>query len=165
MENKPVFESFDQFVQFVYEAALNEGLRESINAEMNEISSDLFKRSQEISKQRGTDLRTNNMGPTFFSQFIGKPLFDGTIVDITTHKPQQSSSYKLSISIKSIMDGQTYVHNIYYNIDSDVYFLGDNYEGNGINRKDAWMLSKIAMKINPDTKYKNPGSNFDINGY
>jgi outer membrane protein OmpA-like peptidoglycan-associated protein len=27
MENKPVFESFDQFVQFVYEAALNEGLR------------------------------------------------------------------------------------------------------------------------------------------
>lgn len=27
MENKPVFESFDQFVQFVYEAALNEGLK------------------------------------------------------------------------------------------------------------------------------------------
>jgi outer membrane protein OmpA-like peptidoglycan-associated protein len=27
MENKPVFESFDQFVKFVYEAALNEGLR------------------------------------------------------------------------------------------------------------------------------------------
>lgn len=27
MENKPVFESFDQFVQFVYEEALNEGLK------------------------------------------------------------------------------------------------------------------------------------------
>ena len=27
MENKPVFESFDQFVQFVYDAALNEGLK------------------------------------------------------------------------------------------------------------------------------------------
>jgi|688.fasta_scaffold36091_5 outer membrane protein OmpA-like peptidoglycan-associated protein len=27
MENKPVFESFDQFVQFVYEEALNEGLQ------------------------------------------------------------------------------------------------------------------------------------------
>jgi len=48
-----------------------------------------------------------------------------------------------------------------YDLDKDIYLDVDF----PIERKDARLLSKIAEKINPDTKYKETGKFFNIKGF
>ena len=46
---------------------------------INEISSNTFKNAINVSKERGTDKRTEKLGTLYFNKFIGLPLFDGKI--------------------------------------------------------------------------------------
>jgi hypothetical protein len=134
------------------------------NQKLKEISSDTFKSAINVSKNRGTDKRTYELGGLYFNQFIGKPLVGGKIINIGVQSPLQSN-YKIvliEIEKKFINDsGGEYNKKIYINYDIDK----DNYDIDEIDRKDAVVLSKIAQHINPDTKYRETGKYFDIKGW
>jgi hypothetical protein len=134
---------------------ITEGVRN-----LNEISSDTFKSAINVSKERGTDRRTEKLGTLYFNKFIGKPLFGGEIVDIVVQNPQQSNYRDVTITVKKVdvEPGENKMMYIYYDIDKDYYQINDD----PMERKDARVLSTIAQHINPDTKYKEIGSNFNI---
>jgi hypothetical protein len=149
---------------------------------LNEISSDLFKSAINVSNERGTFKRTQNLGKIYFDSFIGKSLLDGTISNITINTADEKrgkhiqfpppsinfdgSDYSETIVVIEInyMDSeyiQQYGENrtIIYDIDQDMFDLGNNDE---IERRDAVVLSKIALQINPNSKYKETGRFFNI---
>ena len=128
---------------------------------LNEISSDTIKSAINISKERGTDRRTYKLGELYFNKFIGKDLIGGKIVSIGISSPSQSNYRNVIIEVlindEDNKDKNVY---IYYDIDKDIYDLDKE-----IERKDAFILSKIASHINPDTKYKQTGKYFTIKGW
>lgn len=127
---------------------------------LNEISSDSFKSAINVSKERGTDRRTYNLGRLYLNQFKGKNLIGGEITDIGIHAPQQANYRNVGIEItKSVGYNKLEKNYIYYDIDNDFYEVGE------IDRKDAVVLSKIAQHINPNTKYKETGKYFTIKGW
>jgi len=144
-------------------------IREFLNEQqLNEISSDTFKSAINVSKERGTDRRTYKLGELYLNQFMGKNLIGGEITNIGTFAPQQGNYQSVAIEVtKSVYQDSGYNKGenklvkkyIYYDIDKDIYDVGE------IDRKDAVVLSKIAQKINPDTKYKETGKYFNIKGW
>ena len=115
------------------------------------ISSNLFKSAINVSKERGTDRRTERMGSLFFNEFVGKPLMGGVIEQITVNNPQQGNYRQVSIHVKyNNPESESKYSFIYYDIDKDNY----NFDDRPIDRRDARLLSLIALKINPDSKYK-----------
>ena len=127
---------------------------------IKEISSDLFKSAAMASKGRGTHGRTQKLTSTYFNDFIGKPLFGGKITGITSSRDMNIVVHMQNIVInnENILD-----YAISYYPDHDHWALGEKVRL--ITRKDARILSLIAQKINPDTKYKNTTLHFDIEGY
>lgn len=144
-------------------------IREFSNEQqINEISSDTFKRAIDVSKERNTDKRTYKLGQLYFNKFIGKKLMGGEITNIGVFNPKQGDYRKVSIEVtKSVYQDSGYNKGknkivkgyIYYDIDEDIYNVGE------IDRKDAVVLSKIAKQINPETKYKETGKYFQIKGW
>lgn len=135
--------------------------------QVKEISSDLFKRTIDVARGRDEDKRVSDLGSTFFNSFKGKPLLGGTIVNIETQKPSQADYFDVIVQLSvptqkedgSSFDKTTY---IYYDVDRDDWNMkGREYF---ITRQDARMLSQIATKINPDSKYRQPAAHFDIQG-
>jgi len=160
---------------------------------LNEISSDLFKSAINVSNERGTFKRTQNLGKIYFDSFIGKSLLDGTISNITISTADEKrgkhiqfpppsvnfggSDYSETIVVieinyiehtekygslsKPLTDSISLNGNriIIYDIDQDMFDLGNNDE---IERRDAVVLSKIALQINPNSKYKETGRFFNI---
>lgn len=132
---------------------------------LDEISADLFKSALNVSKERGTDRRTAKLGSTFFHKFIGMPLLGGKISNIETHNPNQGNYRNIQIEIEHtfanapvVPDGLKHDY-VYYDIDKDLYGITEP-----IERKDAVILSKIALQINPDSRYKETGKHFQIKG-
>ena len=153
---------------------LNE-LRNLVKQTINEISPDTFKRAINLSMDRGTDRRTEKMGRAFFYQFIGRPLLGGEIEDIEIFA---SSGHRymgrlVSIKIKYHDKNNDYLVSdpnhlkmgfLLYDIDKDIFFEKRHESLDFIiDRKDAVTLSKIAQKINPNTKYREVGKSFNIN--
>ena len=137
---------------------------------LDELSSNTFKSAINVSKERGTDRRTYKLGELYLNQFIGKDLIGGKITNIGVHSPQQSNYRNIAIEVtKSIYQDSGYNKGenklikdyIYYDIDKDLFDM----ESVEIDRKDAVVLAKIALKINPDSKYKETGKYFKIKGY
>jgi hypothetical protein len=136
-------------------------LNHLIKKVINEISPDMFKRAIDVSKKRGTDIRTYKLGQTYLNKFVGKPLLGGTIVDIGIDKPRQGDYSDVIIRLEvPTDDGRMEYFSIRYDIDNDEY----NDVGK-IDRKDAVVLSKIAQLMNPETKYKQTGMHFKIKGW
>ena len=147
-------------------------LREFLNEQkLNEISSDTFKSAINVSKERDLIGRTENLGDLYFHEFIGKPIFeDGVIKSIKIAAYKSMAKRLVAINVEYSNKNQIY-HNddqsfpkqntIWYDIDSDIY----NNVDFKIQRKDAFLLWKIAQKINPDTKYKETGKYFNIKGW
>jgi hypothetical protein len=127
-----------------------------------EISSDTFKSAINVSKERGTDYRTQKLGQLYFNKFIGKPLMGGKIYDIAVNNPQQGNYRTVAIQVELALDNTNSPKYdfIEYDIDKDLFNI--NHE---IDRKDAVILSKIAKHINPETKYKETGKYFQIKGW
>lgn len=132
-----------------------------------EISPDLFKRTIDASYERGFHDRTYDFGKTFFREFIGKPLLGGEIVDIGTYMDNKDYPV-VHIAIKFddnyFLERNIRSRNLYYAIKTDSYDNSIEKE-EAIDRKDSVLLSKIALKVNPDTKYKETGKNFKIKGW
>jgi len=133
---------------------------------INELSPNTFKSAINVSKERGTDNRTRKLGQLYFNEFVGKPILGGKITDITVNNPSQGNYRTVSVEVEIPSDSNKTSKKkeyIYYDIDKDIW---DHDEAKAdIERKDAVVLSKIAMKINPDTKYKETGKYFKIKGY
>jgi len=146
------------------EQKLRSLIRNLIKEELvNEISPELFKRATDVSRERGQDRRTMNMGETFFNKFKGKSLMGGTIANVSYIKPQSGDYEEVIVEIKvpsSVVPGETKSRYIYYDVKKDQWGVDKE-----IIRADARLLSLIAQQINPDTKYKSGGVGFDIKGY
>lgn len=147
---------------------LNELVNENLQS-VNEISSDLFKRTINVSKDRNYIERTEKLGTVYFHEFIGSPIFeDGTIKDIAIAASPSHSIRYVSIEVEYANKNSLYYEQKYskqkwinYNIDDD-YYDNVNFP---IERKDARILGKIAQKINPETQYKETGKYFKIKGW
>jgi hypothetical protein len=128
--------------------------------QINEISSDTFNSAIDKSKQRGTNKRTERMGTLYFNKFIGKPLVNGYIENITVSNHSEGGGKFVLIHLKGDKLGIV----IKYNVNEDNYRI-NGYPIEEIERKDAVILSKIAQHINPNTKYKNVSTSFKLKGY
>lgn len=128
-----------------------------------EISAETFKSAIGASKERGTYKRTWRLGDTYFRQFKGKPLLDGTINRVTVDNQRAYDTPTVVIEVTGVPDERPGIEKtvyIAYDIEQDTYDI----ENTPISRKDANTLWKIAQHINPDTKYKLPGKTFKIIG-
>ena len=129
--------------------------------EVNEISPETFKSAINVSKERGTDNRTANLGALYFNKFKGKPLLGGVIENIAVFSPNQGNFTDVNIHIKKGVSPESKSYYIDYSIDKDNFEMPDA----PIERKDAVILSRIAQHVNPETKYKETTKYFRIKGY
>lgn len=139
-------------------------IQEEVEKIFKEISTDTFKSALNVSKDRGTDHRTQKLGGLFFNKFIGMSLLGGIIKHIFTHVPQQANYRTVQIEIEK-QDTQNGIPTtkkdfIYYDIDKDFFDIDFP-----IDRTDAVILSKIALHINPTSKFKETGKYFIIKGH
>lgn len=123
----------------------------------------------EISKERGTDKRTEKLGTLYFNQFIGLPLFDGKISNIISQISKTGNYRIVQVEIDYTRFnplGRKDKDYIDYDIDTDYWNLGTigHTENVEIDRKDSVLLSKIALHINQDSKYRETGKYFNIKG-
>jgi hypothetical protein len=136
-------------------------IRQIIKEELNEISPELFKRATDISRERGQDQRTTSMGQTFFNKFKGKPLMNGTIIDVSYMKPQRGEYEDVAVTVEHELPNSDSTNSyIYYDVKGDEWAINKE-----ITRADARILSLIAQHINPNTKYKETSKHFTIKGY
>ena len=135
------------------------------------ISPELFKSAINVSRERGTDNRTRKLGSLFFNEFLGKPLMGGKITYIEVNNPKHGNYRDVVITIeyKSKFDNYSNApvvpnalknQHVHYDIDKDIF----NIENEEIERKDARLLSLIALKINPNSRFKESGKYFNIKG-
>jgi hypothetical protein len=134
---------------------------------MSEISSDMFKRAVDVARDRGEDRRASRMGSTFLNSFIGRPLMGGKISRIDIQKPSFGDYFDVTVEVLVPTQGTQGMYDkplyLYYDIENDEWNLkGKGFE---ITRPDARVLSQIAAKVNPDTKYSRGVEHFDIKGY
>lgn len=137
--------------------------KEVIRELILEISAETFKSAIGVSKQRGTYKRTWRLGDTYFRQFKGKPLLDGTINRVTVDNQEAYDTPTVVIEVTGVpgeRPGTEKTVNIAYDVEQDTYDI----ESTPVSRKDASTLRKIAQHINPDTKYNLPGKTFKIIG-
>lgn len=136
---------------------------------LNEISSNTFKKAINVSKERGTDKRTEKLGTLYFNKFIGLPLFDGKISNIISQISKTGNYRIVQVEIDYTRFnplGRKDKDYIDYDIDTDYWNLGTigHTENVEIDRKDSVLLSKIALHINQDSKYRETGKYFNIKG-
>ena len=130
--------------------------------QVKEVSRDLINRTSDAMVMRGQDRRADNLKRNFddreFLDFRNKPIFGDEII-YGVHIENR----KANISHGSPRSKQynTSYGTITYDIDTDT-FGGIPYD---MNRNDARLLAMIAMKLNPNTKYKNGVGDFKISGY
>jgi len=130
------------------------------------ISPELFKSAINVSRERGTDNRTRKLGSLFFNEFLGKPLMGGKITYIEVNNPKHGNYRDVVITIEYKYSNAPVVPNalknqhVHYDIDKDIF----NIENEEIERKDARLLSLIALKINPNSRFKESGKYFNIKG-
>jgi hypothetical protein len=128
---------------------------------VNEISPETFKSAINVSKERGTDNRTANLGALYFNKFKGKPLLGGVIQNIAVFSPNQGNFTNVNIHVVTGINAELRNYYIDYSVDRDNFEMPDA----PIERKDAVTLSRIAQHINPETKYKETTKYFKIKGY
>lgn len=134
---------------------------------ISEISADTFKSAVDVARGRGEDRRASKMGSTFLHSFIGKPLMGGKISKIDIQKPSFGDYFDVTLEILVPTQGTHGMYDkpkyLYYDIENDDWNLkGKGFE---ITRSDARILSQIAAKVNPDTKYSKGVQHFDIKGF
>lgn len=129
-----------------------------VRESLNEISADLFKSALGKTKEYDQYNRGFYMGKTFLREFLGKNLFDGTIEDIGASNADSFFAIYINVVSKD-SDGRNRSDKAYYyNIDKDQYTNIPE----EVSRTDARILSKIATKVNPESKYVNINKEFNV---
>jgi hypothetical protein len=174
------FETVDDYVEDFKNYVADKGLDEhgqyagkvaDVNprtqGKIKEISADTFKSAVDVARGRGENQRASKLGSTFLNSFVGKPLMGGKISKIDIQKPSFGDYFDVTLEVLVPTQGTQGMYDkpkyLYYDVENDDW----NLKGKGIEitRPDARMLSQIATKINPDTKYSSGVENFDIKGF
>jgi hypothetical protein len=132
---------------------------------LNEISGDLFKSALKKTGEYGQHNRGYSMGSNFFRKFKGLELMGGIIKEIGA---TDSDGLVIQITLdedKEEKDKRRYM--AFYKVDKDEWEVVRHndwtpIESKDINRRDARILSQIALMVNPDSKYKNINKSFNI---
>jgi len=140
-------------------------LKEAFKNSLTEISPELFRKASEKSSKMGQDHRTVRMSNTFFNKFIGKQIMGGEITNITNYnddinifisKVVPNTNPNTTGNIKKSGVGAI------YDIKNDQYNVRELPK---LNRVDVRILQLIALKANPNTKYKNGVQDLPVVGY
>jgi hypothetical protein len=133
---------------------------------VDEISADTFKSAVDVAKGRGENQRASKLGSTFLNSFVGKLLMGGTISKIDIQKPSWGDYFDVTLEVLIPTQGTDGMYDkpkyLYYDVENDDW--GMKGKGLEVTRQDARVLSQIAIKVNPDTKYKQGTQHFDIVG-
>jgi hypothetical protein len=134
---------------------------------IQEISRELVNKTADAMKLKGQEQRSDRIRSDFnkkyFQEFIKKPIFkfnDEMIYGINYDKSGDNEMLRISIGSGAAKEYNRSYGYIFYHIPEDKYDIP-----NPITREDARLLSLIAMKVNPETKYKNGTGDFKIKGY
>jgi hypothetical protein len=127
--------------------------------ELNEISSETIKSAADIAMSQGQPGRVGEMLKTHFYNYIGKQFQDGILTDITVKRSHFENAIA-SVSVKYTKEDGS--ENIFY---YDSYDDSWNTRKEEIGRREANLLSEIAVIMNPQTKYKIATQNLPIKGY
>jgi len=149
---------------------------------INEISKELIDNAANIMIDKNQKNRAEELKKKYdnkcFSEFLGKELSNDDIIYEIRYTPHYTPRFGpdgkenivdiklcglLRIIYGSNLDKQyNRKHgSIFYNIDEDSFF----HYPKPINRKTARLLSLIAKKVKPETKYGNGVGDFEISGY
>jgi hypothetical protein len=145
----------------------SEGLGSNWKIEMREVSSDTFKSAVDVARNRGENERASKLGSTFLNAFVGKPLMGGKISKIDIQKPSFGDYFDATLEVLVPTQGTQGMYDkpkyLYYDVENDDW----NMKGKGleVTRQDARVLSQIAVKLNPESKYKQGTQHFDIIGF
>ena len=134
-----------------------------------EISHTVLRSALNKTKEYDQYNRGYKIGQNFYREFVGKPLFGGTILEVGTGN-HRSSEFNVIITVErkrveSNSNGTNRAPekiSIYYDVDRDSY--DDTLPGDP-TRSDARILYKIAEKVNPETKYRDINKMFKIKEY
>jgi len=133
---------------------------------VDEISADTFKSAVDVAKGRGENQRASKLGSTFLNSFVGKLLMGGTISKIDIQKPSWGDYFDVTLEVLIPTQGTDGMYDkpkyLYYDVENDDW--GMKGKGLEVTRQDARVLSQIAIKVNPDTKYRQGTQHFDIVG-
>lgn len=149
-------------------------IRSLINESLNELSPELLNRATLKAQGKDQTARAERMTNLRFNEFINKDLFDKKyyIRDIYIRREDDQNYLRIfAMGRESLMDGSP----IFYDIEKDTYetigVLAKDFGGARtpikhilMDRVSANLLSNIAKKINPNTKYKNVPNEFKIKG-
>jgi len=110
--------------------------------------------------------RGYKIGQNFYNEFVGKPLFGGTIIEVGTGNHRSSDFYVIitverersEVSPNGTRRAPEKLQ-IYYDVERDSF--DDTLPGEP-TRSDARILSQVAKKINPETKYGNINTGFNV---
>jgi hypothetical protein len=110
--------------------------------------------------------RSEKLSNTFFREFIGLEINGKPIKGIYVHNGTGHSDDELILQVylKWIDEeqGSSRTTNFYYDLMEDTWKTPDNIN---LSRRDAQILRKIAMKLNPTTRYKNGVQDLEISDY
>jgi len=131
-----------------------------VPGELNEISSETIKSAADVAVSQGQPGRAGELLKTHFYNYMDKPFLDGTLSDIEIQLNYDKSSIDRVIVtyIKPSMDLTLY---IYYDLKNDEW----NTKGRELGKREARLLSEIALIMNPQTKYKIASKYLPIKGY
>jgi hypothetical protein len=113
-------------------------------------------------KDRGQDQRAGKWEQHYavkdLEQFKDLPIYDDSI--IYNFRLDDNGHIEISYGSPRTQQYNRHFGKTIYNPNDDSY-----YGATEISRKTARILSKIAMTVNPDTKYRNGVGDFKIKGY
>ena len=146
----------DEEIDNIYNEVEKEiGLVDESNEVINEIEDSTFFSAIEKMADKNQDSRKKDLVNTYFRDFIGKPIMDSTIREFDA---DYSHDY-LGIDI-ILNDGEVIKYSLNMKNNQDQYSLPldpNTRKEKEISRKDNRILSAIAKKVTPKTKYT-PGT-------
>ncbi|MFW6242943.1 MAG: hypothetical protein ACOC2W_02195 [bacterium] len=146
----------------------------SFNTDVNEISQDLVNKTTQAMRDKGMNKRADKLSDDnikrLMEEFVDLPLYENYVImgfsiknkpEFNTYENKNINKLVIHVGSPRTQQYNTTTFQIEYDIDNDQYYTGYD----EIDRKSARILSKIATKINPNTKYKDGIGDFKIKGW
>tara|TARA_R110000772_G_scaffold17946_3_gene49953 strand:+ start:118078 stop:118578 length:501 start_codon:yes stop_codon:yes gene_type:complete len=125
---------------------------------LNELSPETKASAMGKMRDKGQTKRADNLYLQNLQKFVGVDIYDN--FKIKGFRNQEYSENKSDGAIFIDLENANDSNQITYYTKMDYYDFA--YE---ISRRDARLLSKIALTINPETQYRNGTGDFKIKGY
>lgn len=139
---------------------------------VNELSPATFQSAFHKMNDKNHVRRAEELSKNFFREFVGMPLMGGKITVVGGLDHTGINRENIIVAIKTDKQNPPGVRPgivsnvVHYDVADDEFDIDRPNSQTEVSRQDIRVLSKIAVKINPNTKYKSGGThNFKVNFY